>query len=140
MKKYFGLSLVFAMMINGTASADTDDSVNTFNITITNATSSVCSLFDYRLIRGDFFVGTFLAQFIPPQTTAYPILLNACSSAELELTYVCGENKSITINSQDTAYWFSNEISGKIVSSQQMNATYKIRSGWNHSAIDWRLE
>lgn len=128
------------MMISGTASADTDDFKNTLNITITNATPNVCSLIDYRLIKGNFVVGTFLTQFIAPQTTAYPILLNACLSAELELSYVCGENKYITINSQDISGWFSNDLSGRVVSSQQMNATYNIRTGWNHSAIDWRLE
>lgn len=140
MKVTFLLGLMGISLISGSAQATTNDDVNTLNITITNATPNLCTLANYSLKQGEFYFASSIAEYIPPYSSTAPIILNACMSAEIDLSYSCGVNNSITLNTKDiSSFWFSNTISADVLSAQNMTAQSRIIKGYYHNAVQWRL-
>lgn len=127
-------------LMSGFAFAITADPANTLNINITNATSSLCKLDNYALRLGDFYLAKYIPEYIPAYSSAAPILLNSCDSAELELSYTCGDNKKIHFTSKQITYLFSSDLSASILFSLNMTAKSNITQGYYHHAIDWRFE
>ena len=118
----------------------TDDDINTLSINITNATGTLCTLQGMALFKGDFFLNDFVPEFIPPYSSSAPIILNSCLSADMLLSYNCGTGKNITFESKQNTYIFSVNVSGTVIASHNLNATYRINSETFHHSINWRIE
>jgi hypothetical protein len=115
-------------MVSGLSYAKLDpDYTGYLNITITNASPNLCKLINYSVIHGGLYFASSIPEYIPPYTSANPIIIiGDFFPEEVELSYSCGENKSISFNSKMINHYFTkNELSGQIISANNMTADYQ---------------
>ena len=118
----------------------------TINVVITNGSDDLCKLTDSKLIHGYYDYVSTPPVFIPPKFTTNPIVISqSFRGSELELTYVCGPDRKITLsNRHHYAYFAAGDIQGSVSFSHKMMAENKTKEGsclWNqHGAIEWLIQ
>ena len=116
------------------------------NIVITNMTPNLCKLVKSELHHGYFELVSAAPAYIPPHMTALPIVLSVSFfGSELELSYKCGDNQSITISStHDYRFFTAGAAHGQVIRSQNMAGELVVHDGsclWSeHASMSWLLE
>lgn len=118
------------------------------DIRIKNQLQSTCQLAALELISGSILyknINRLPISIAPGQLTAPFTIseLNWDENADLSLTYDCGENKRITIESEKGLCRRNAVVQGTVLLSQNMNATYDATNGlyWGNqpATITWTL-
>lgn len=118
----------------------------TINIVITNASSNLCKLESSELKHGYFDYVSSAPIYIPPHFSANPIVLSqSFLGSELELTYICGNDRKITLlNLHHYDFFAAGNVEGHVIYSKNMKAENHSLMGsclWNqHGTLDWLIE
>ena len=116
------------------------------SISLTNNTGATCHLVWEHLNHGYYHYSSFPPAFIPPGMTSHPVVLSqSVYGPNLELRYQCGDNKNITLRSQQNLCVFSaGAIHANILEESNISAQTFKREGsyiWNqHGSLQWVLQ
>lgn len=117
------------------------------SLLLVNTTQNTCKLTKQNLIHGYVVNTSHVPNFIPPNSTAPALdLQQQFAPIEIELSYQCGENKTITLHTrQEYAFFTAGTISTRVITSQNMKAESSINEGsclaWipQHGTVSWNL-
>ncbi len=116
----------FSLIATSMAHASCDD----LTIVITNTTTNGCSLTQQNLKHGYFPYYYFAPTYIKASEAVATLVAQNFYGPELELTYSCGEGKSITINSQQNwSFLSAGDVHGQIVNATSMSADFQVVNG-----------
>lgn len=147
MKRFVTLSLVILLGLVNMAHAGSDSDTNNcmkLVVTITNNTDQACTLANQYLKHGYLAYTSSIPAFIPAHSTAHPFFLTQSwlIGPELELTYNCGEGKSVNFTTkQDACYLAAGNVYGKNINSNAVNLQHQATPGsiiWSqHGSMTW---
>lgn len=146
MRKICLLATLSTLLFCSQAFAYEDDNDCTkLSIQLVNTTHETCKLTHQNLMHGYMINTSHVPGYIPPGTTALPLdLMQGLLGPEIEFTYQCGKDKSITLyTKQNYCFLSAGDIIGRVLDRENMRADYVKKEGsffWSqHGAISWSL-
>ena len=150
MKKFHTIlfTILFVSCI-GTSFAKQSETANNcakLGVEITNLTDTTCTLTNYSLNQGEFRYTSSVPAFISAGTTTAPITIQqTMMGPDIDISYQCGPDKSITIKShQGYCFFYAGTIDGTVLSADNMSAEHTIQSGsffWSKEGkISWNIK
>jgi hypothetical protein len=121
------------------------DDCGALSILVINTTQSTCKLTNHNLMHGYIVNSSHIPTYIPAGTTAPALdLVQGIAGPEIEMTYQCGDDKTISLyTKQNYCFLSAGSITGRILNKQNMDAEYTAREGsgfWGqHGTLSWVL-
>lgn len=139
------LSIASILFGSSTAAIADEDFNNCgfLSLMISNSTTETCQLIKKDVKYGKISSSTQVPVLIAPGHSSFPFEMRQLYyGPALILTYQCGNDHTITFESQqDYCYWSAGNINGIVYSVENMSATHQKDMGsalWNrHGTINW---
>lgn len=145
-KQYLALLCLFSLSTSSVyAEEPKENNCGNLQIVITNASSETCKLVSQNLRHGFFKYTSSVPMYLPANSSGAPIFLTqTVFGPELELTYTCGEGKSITLMSkQNVCFLMGGTVYGQTIDNHNMSAEYQAVDSsffWSqHGTLHWYL-
>lgn len=145
-KHFIACGIGYALLTTSVWADDAPTSCGTLHVQITNNTSNICEMTDTYIYRG--LINSSIPKTIAPNASAsFDISQVNLYGPDVQLSYNCGYHPThakITIRShQNYCMLKAGDISGSIVDSENMRATYTSEEGSYGDAapghINWLL-
>lgn len=139
------LSTSLFALPQATTNMSDDNDCAYLSVMISNNTDQNCELTAKNVVHGNMSSGSQVPELLPPHSSSHPFnLRQTVYGPDIVLTYQCGVDARITVESQQNVCYFSaGTITGNVYSHLGMNASYTKEEGsawWGrHGSISWKL-
>ncbi len=144
--KLVALSIASILVTSSTAAIAEDDSnCGSLSLMISNNTTETCQLIQKDVKYGKISSSTQVPVLISPGNSSFPFEMQQLFyGPAIVLTYQCGNDHTITFESQqDYCFFSAGNINATVYSAQSMSAKYQKDTGssfWDrHGTINWTL-